>query len=173
MAIRDEAATGQSIHATERGYKGQNARCRVKRDLHVRRPGSSGPPAKYLASRSAATPRLHQLLHDPAQRLAQKVSLRARAVANDLLARHPLPLGYRDDSSRRCPGGFDEFEHRGSRASYRAPSDALLPHATGRDPTASSPKPVTCLMPCASCAPVSRQDSGPRWTSRPSGLADA
>src|SRR5262249_20908341 len=42
---------------------------------------------------------LHQLLHDPAQRLAQEVEpLTLEQVANDLLARHPLPLGHRGDS---------------------------------------------------------------------------
>jgi hypothetical protein len=46
--------------------------------------------------------RLHQLLADPAQRLAQEIEpLTLKQVANDLLSRHPLRLGHRGDSSRR------------------------------------------------------------------------
>ena len=60
--------------------------------------------------------RLHQLLHDPAQRLAQEVKpLALQQVADNLLNRHPLRLGHRGDSSRRRLGGLDEFERRGGR----------------------------------------------------------
>jgi hypothetical protein len=46
--------------------------------------------------------RLHQLLHHPGKRLAQKVdALTLEQVADDLLSRHPLRLGHRGDSSRR------------------------------------------------------------------------
>jgi hypothetical protein len=45
---------------------------------------------------------LHQLLHDPGQRLAQEIeALALEQVADDLLGRHPLRLGHRRDSSRR------------------------------------------------------------------------
>jgi len=64
--------------------------------------------------------RLHQLLADPAQRLAQEVeSFALEQVANDLLARHPLRLGHRGVSSRRRLGGLDEFERRGGRTPTR------------------------------------------------------
>jgi hypothetical protein len=44
----------------------------------------------------------HQLLHDPEQALLQEVEpLSLEQVADNLLRRHPLPLGHRGDSSRR------------------------------------------------------------------------
>src|SRR5215203_4764123 len=43
--------------------------------------------------------RLHQLLHDPGQRLTQEVEpVLLKQVADDLLNRHPLRLGHRGDS---------------------------------------------------------------------------
>jgi len=43
--------------------------------------------------------RFHQLLADPAERLAQEVeALTLEQVADDLLGRHPLRLGHRGDS---------------------------------------------------------------------------
>src|SRR6266545_543980 len=60
--------------------------------------------------------RLHQLLHDPKQRLAQEVdALLFEQVADDLLSRHPLRLGHRGDSSRRRRGRPDESERHGGR----------------------------------------------------------
>jgi hypothetical protein len=45
---------------------------------------------------------LHQLLHDPGERLAQEVeALALDQVADDLLSRHPLRLGHRGDSSHQ------------------------------------------------------------------------
>jgi len=47
---------------------------------------------------------LHQLLHDPRQRLAQEVeTLTLEQVADDLLSRHPLRLGHRGDSPLVSP----------------------------------------------------------------------
>jgi hypothetical protein len=83
--------------------------------------------------------RLHQPLHDPTQRLAQEIEpLTLEQVANDPLAPHPLGLGHRGDSSRRRLGGPDEFERRGGRTLYPAPSDALPHHLMGRDPHQTS-----------------------------------
>ena len=78
--------------------------------------------------------RLHQLLHDPAQTLAQEVdALVFKQEADDLLSRHPLRLGHRGAPFVDPLAGTDESERRGGRTNYPAPSDALLHHATGRD----------------------------------------
>jgi hypothetical protein len=88
----------------------------------------------------------HQLLHDPAQRLAQEIEPFAfEQVANDLLARHPLRLGHRGDSSRRRLGGLDESERRGGRTFTR-----LRPtrsYTTLRDVTAA-----VGALPCDAAA---------------------
>src|SRR6266498_4912209 len=65
--------------------------------------------------------RLHQLLHDPKQRLAQEVdAVFLEQVADHLLSRHPLRLGHRGDSSRRRRRGRpDEFERHGGRTFNR------------------------------------------------------
>jgi hypothetical protein len=48
--------------------------------------------------------RLHQLLHDPSQRLAQEIEpILLQQVADDLLNRHPLRLGHRGDSPLVAP----------------------------------------------------------------------
>ena len=76
---------------------------------------------------------LHQLLDHPAKRLAHKVDvLVAHQLGDDLLDRHPLPLGHRGDSSRRTFSKSDDHEHRGGRT-YLDPSAAVLHHAMGRD----------------------------------------
>ena len=67
--------------------------------------------------------RLHQLLHHPAQRLAQEVdALFLEQKADDLLSRHPLRLGHRGDSSRRRPGSPDESERHGGRTTRLRPT---------------------------------------------------
>jgi hypothetical protein len=48
---------------------------------------------------------LHQLLHHPAQRLAQNVGvLVAHQLGDDLIGRHPLPLGHRGAPSSNFAG---------------------------------------------------------------------
>jgi hypothetical protein len=107
----------------------------------VRRPGAitvaMGQPLlrRPLAARGADQLRhlrLHQLLTDPSQRLAQEIEpFPLEQVADDPLARHALRLGHRGDSSRRRLGGLDESERRGGRTNYPAPSDAPTPrHGT-------------------------------------------
>jgi hypothetical protein len=63
----------------------------------------------------------HQLLHDPAQRLAQEVdAFLLEQVADDLLSRHPLRLGHRGDSPLDdSVAGTDESERRGGRTTLR------------------------------------------------------
>src|SRR5262249_3124923 len=64
---------------------------------------------------------LHQLLHDPAKRLAQEVKpLTLKQVADDLLSRHPLRLGHRGDSSRQLHWReADDHERHGGRTPSR------------------------------------------------------
>src|SRR5581483_9716027 len=78
---------------------------------------------------------LHQLSHHQTQRLAQEVEplLTLEQVADDLLSRHPLRLGHRDDSSRRCPGRPDESEHHGRRTT-RLPPTPSYTTLRDRDP---------------------------------------
>jgi hypothetical protein len=84
--------------------------------------------------------RLHQLLHDPGERLAQEIqALALKQLADDLVGRHPLRIGHRGDSPLVVVfAGLDESERHGGRTNYPAPSDALLHHATGRDPSGPS-----------------------------------
>ena len=82
--------------------------------------------------------RLHQLLHNPAKRLAQEIqTLALEQVADDLLARHPLPLGHRGDSPLVSPWQ----EPTSLSAAVAGPSTRLRPtrsYTTLRDVTAAT-----------------------------------
>src|SRR6266511_4771676 len=143
---RYQRLLGSPARLQERGEVAAAADLRDRQlELAGARVPAPGPVAvavrqAFLAPRAALGTdqlgdlRLHQLLHNPTQRLAQEVdALLLEQVTDDLLSRHPLRLGHRGDSSRRRLGGLDESERRGGRTIYPAPSDALLHHAMGRD----------------------------------------
>src|SRR5205814_9851791 len=87
--------------------------------ISVRQPLLAALPV--LGADQLADLHLHQLLHDPAQALAQKVdAVFLKQVANDLLSSHPLRLGHRGDSPLvNSLAGTDESERRGGRTSTR------------------------------------------------------
>jgi hypothetical protein len=81
---------------------------------------------------------VHQPLDEPLQRLMQEVGVLIRhQIADDLLGRHPLPLGHRGALlSIVVLRKTDDLERRGGR-NYLVLSAAVLHHATGRDPVAT------------------------------------
>src|SRR5205814_2262100 len=87
--------------------------------ISVRQPLLAALPV--LGADQLADLHLHQLLHDPAQALTQKVdAVFLKQVANDLLSSHPLRLGHRGDSPLvNSLAGTDESERRGGRTSTR------------------------------------------------------
>src|SRR4051794_13892623 len=63
---------------------------------------------------------LLQLLHEPSQRLAQKIKpLSLKQVADDLVSRHPLRLGHRGAPFDGSLPGTDESERHGGRINHR------------------------------------------------------
>src|SRR5262249_43011649 len=80
--------------------------------------------------------RLHQLLNNPAQALAQEIDPPLfKQKADDLLSRHPLRLGHRGTSSRLSLARPDESERRGGRTTRLRPTRS---YTTLRDVTAIS-----------------------------------
>jgi hypothetical protein len=75
---------------------------------------------------------LHQLLHNPGQRLAQEIEpLLLHQVADDLLSRHPLRLGHRGDSPLvDSLAGTDESERRGGRTTRHRPKRSYTRYGT-------------------------------------------
>jgi hypothetical protein len=94
--------------------------------IHMRAPAGSAVRFSHVTT-------IARWLAGESQRLAQEIEAFAlEQVPDDLLARHPLCLGHRGDSSRRRLGGLDESDRRVAEL-LSGSSDALLHHATGRD----------------------------------------
>ena len=92
-------------------------------------------PAHHERHRPARTPPPPSAAGKPSSATRAEVEpLALEQVADDLVGPHPLRIGHRGDSSRRrlrrtrrvCAPRWPEHQP--------APSDALLHHATGRDP---------------------------------------